>query len=219
MRGLIFALAVACVSVPAMAADTVTYNSTPTDGWYYGTGNDYAPANTAVLRTDAGDELYLRMHETFEVAPASDGSGVYSFALGTDPMSFDWGIDNTLASPISALLTLTNIGTGTTFSYDPFFIGNDNEVQSGSTQNSFRLNWAPIGYNANIDNTYRVDLSVSGLANSQTNRSLSVFAKLGEGASAVPEPATWAIMLLGFFGIGFTMRRKGSMTGMLPQTA
>lgn len=32
---------------------------------------------------------------------------------------------------------------------------------------------------------------------------------VSNGAGAVPEPATWAMMLLGFAGIGVTMRRKG----------
>ena len=34
-------------------------------------------------------------------------------------------------------------------------------------------------------------------------------------ASAVPEPATWAMMLLGFGGIGFAMRRRKSMAPKL----
>lgn len=33
--------------------------------------------------------------------------------------------------------------------------------------------------------------------------------------SAVPEPATWAMMLLGFGGIGFAMRRRRSSNGRL----
>ena len=37
-------------------------------------------------------------------------------------------------------------------------------------------------------------------------------------AAAVPEPGTWAMMLLGFGAIGFSMRRKRSSVG-LPQLA
>jgi hypothetical protein len=29
-----------------------------------------------------------------------------------------------------------------------------------------------------------------------------------EGVSAVPEPSTWAMMILGFFGLGFMAYRK-----------
>jgi len=32
-------------------------------------------------------------------------------------------------------------------------------------------------------------------------------------ASAIPEPSTWAMMILGFFGVGFmAYRRKGQAT-------
>jgi PEP-CTERM motif len=36
---------------------------------------------------------------------------------------------------------------------------------------------------------------------------------------AVPEPATWAMMILGFAGIGFAMRRRGSPRALLAQIA
>lgn len=38
-------------------------------------------------------------------------------------------------------------------------------------------------------------------------------------ATAVPEPATWAMMLLGFGGIGFAMRRSRKQAGALMQVA
>ncbi|WP_237452017.1 PEPxxWA-CTERM sorting domain-containing protein [Qipengyuania algicida] len=207
MKYLPLALAAAVVATPAFAADTVAYNSGPNDTWYFGGGNDYTPANTLVLTTDAGDQMYLRMHQTYQPAPASDGSGVYSFALGTDPMSFDWGVDNDSQSNITGLITMTNIGTGSSLSYDPFFTGNDNELMDSSTQNSFRLNWGGIGFDPGVDDTYRVDLTINGLG-SDTSRTLSVFAKLGDGAmGAVPEPATWALMILGFGFIGGIQRK------------
>ena len=37
--------------------------------------------------------------------------------------------------------------------------------------------------------------------------------------SAVPEPATWATMLLGFGAVGFAMRRRKRVTCELPRTA
>jgi len=189
---------------PAAFAGPV-YNSAPTAGWFFGSGNDYSPANTAVL-SDGGDQIFLRMHHTFDPAPASDGS-VYSFALGTDPVSFDWGISSDGGyDGVSASVTLTNIGTGASFSYDLFFPGNDNEWQGGSVENSNRLGWLPIGFDANADDTYRVDLNVSGLGGDP--QSLTVFAKLGAGAAAVPEPASWAMMLGGFGLVGGAMRRR-----------
>lgn len=202
ISGVAAAAALACGG--AAHADTTVFNSTPSDTWYYGTGNDYAPANTLVLSTDAGDELYLRAHKTFEVAPESDGN-IYRFALGTTPISFDWGFD-TLATGVSARITLTNLAGGS-FSYDALFAGNDNELAGGSTQNSFRLNWAPIGFDGNVDGTYRVRLAVSGLDGG--TKATSIRVQVGDGlAGAIPEPASWALMIAGFGGVGAMMRRR-----------
>lgn len=208
MKYLSIALAAAVVATPAFAADTLTYNSAPSDTWFYGSGNNYTPANSLVLTTGSGDQMYLRMHQTYQVAPASDGSGVYSFALGTNPVSFDWGVDNNGQSTISGLITMTNIGTGSSVSYNPFAIGNDNAMADGSTQNSFRLNWGGIGFDPSVNDTYRVDLMINGLGG-DTSRTISVFAKLGDGAmSAVPEPASWALMILGIGFIGGFLRKS-----------
>ena len=98
MRKMIVLAAFAAVSIATPAAAQLTYNSAPADGFLYGSGNNYSPANAAVLNTPAGpyntaEELALRFHQTGEVAPASDSNGVYSFALGKTPISFDWSID------------------------------------------------------------------------------------------------------------------------------
>jgi hypothetical protein len=38
-------------------------------------------------------------------------------------------------------------------------------------------------------------------------------------AAAVPEPGTWAMMLIGFGGIGYSMRRRRKTSALLPQAA
>jgi len=52
--------------------------------------------------------------------------------------------------------------------------------------------------------TLRFDLSVFGGVNNGVRVSTGALT-----TGAVPEPATWAMMLLGFGGIGFAMRRRG----------
>jgi hypothetical protein len=42
---------------------------------------------------------------------------------------------------------------------------------------------------------------------------------VGSAVPAVPEPATWAMMLLGFGAIGFSMRRRRSSGVALAQIA
>jgi hypothetical protein len=202
-------VAAAVALAPSAALASTVYNSAPADGWFYGNGNNYSPANTTVLTTDAGDQLYLRWHQTGKVAPAS-ASGVYSFALGTAPLSFDWGIGGAFTG---ASITVLNVGSNATKTFnvfDPYGIGapifNDNSVKFGDTQNSARLSFsfADVGYNAALNDTYRVTLNVFGLAGG--TQSLSVDAKLGTGAA--PEPATWAMMVGGFGLIGGALRRR-----------
>jgi hypothetical protein len=210
MKSLAFtALAAAfAVAVPASAA-TVTYNSAPAAGFLYGAGNNYSPANAAVLSggVNGVEEIALRFHQTGQVAPASVGN-VYSFVLGTTPISYDFSIDFAQGiSPLASntLITVTNLGTGQTVSYNPFFPGNDNYANAalGVYQNSARLNFGFLlgsaGFTPNVDSTYSVNLASNG-------NSLTVFARLGAGA--VPEPGTWAMMILGFGLVGFAMRRR-----------
>lgn len=209
------ATAAVAFASPALAQETTTYNSTPADGFHYGTGNDYSPANAAVLTSD-DTELALRMHADYAVAPASDANGIYYFALGSS-INYDWSIDGLGED---ALITLTDLGTSQSISYNPLcpfafacFI-NDNYVDG--TDTDLTQNSQPLGgfyglsdFDPNVNDTYRVDLASDG-------HTLTVFAQLGSGASAVPEPATWAMMLLGFGAIGVTMRRRNAR---IPQLA
>jgi hypothetical protein len=178
-------------------------NGTPTGGFTYGTGNNYNPANTVVFQsgdptTASGAELALRWHLRGAVAPAAVGNGVYVFALGTNPLSFDWSL---IGSQNNALITLTNIGTGAFVSYNPFFPGNDNTTNvSGAFQNSANTSFAflsGLGFNPNVNDTYRATFSANG-------NSVTAFAQFGTGA--VPEPATWLMMIFGFGIVGFGLR-------------
>jgi len=221
--GLAVLSAAAMVAAPVQAA--VVYNSTPAVGWHFGSGNGYAPSNTAVL-TDGGNQIYLRAHQNGVHAPASDSSGVYSFGLGTSPLNFDWGVSANFSKfilidykSVNALVTITNAATGDIFSYNPFaFIpyGWDNAYKSGSVQNSFQLDWpSGLNFDPSLDNTYEINLAVWGgvFGGSKDNAtSLSIFAKLGDGynsgAGAVPEPASWAMLIAGFALVGANMRRR-----------
>ena len=52
-------------------------------------------------------------------------------------------------------------------------------------------------------------VGIDGTSNGSTNNFVIPFIRLnGGGMAAVPEPATWAMMLLGFFALGSMMRNK-----------
>ena len=98
---------------------------------------------------------------------------------------------------------------------------------SGTSGSPFTYNFAPLqlsGYtifaahfgnfpdsNApNVTAFWLLDLG-SNTTNSVTindGKGVSNAQILGTGTPAVPEPATWALMLFGFAGIGVTMRRR-----------
>ena len=215
MKTLILGLvgAFALTAAATASAQVTTYNSNPTGGFQYGAGNNYAPANATVL-TNGNNELAVRFHQTLIAAPASV-LGVYSFALGTSPISFDFSIGGVEGggSTAGSIIFLTNLLTGQTASYNPLGFGNDNTTTtSGDIQNSARLNFSflsGLNFNPNINNTYRIDLSAGG-------NTVTSFAQLGTGAvAAVPEPATWAMMLIGFGAMGVSLRRRRRTSNLL----
>src|SRR4028119_1879365 len=112
MLSMAFATSVLVVAAP-VAAQTTTYNSNPTGGFQYGSGNNYTPANATVL-TDGNDELAVRFHQYQQVAPASV-NGVYSFALGT-VVSYDFSIGGDTSG---SSIQLTNLLTSQSVTYDP----------------------------------------------------------------------------------------------------
>ena len=204
---LITALVVGAISTPAMAQ---VYNANPTPAFTYGSGNDYLPANSAVL-TSGTSQLAVRFHEPFVVASPSSATGVYSFETGTNlacssitagtcsDVSLDYSFSNFLTGRIS----LTNLLTNQSYTTGTFILGN------ATLQDSFRLSsgfLASLGFNSNVNDTYRVDLTGT---NSLGTSTLSAFAQLGTGATgAVPEPSTWGMMLLGFGVMGVSLRRR-----------
>jgi hypothetical protein len=207
MRKLILgALAAGAIAAatPA-AAEVTTYNSNPSGGFQYGSGNDYSPANATVL-TDGDNELAVRFHEYHQAAPASS-DGLYIFNLGTD-LSYDFSIGGDTSG---SNITLTNLLTNQSVTYDPLcpitgacFLNDNYTSSDGDIQNSQRLSFAQfigLGFDPNVNDTYRIDLTAGG-------NTVTSFAQLGAGVPAVPEPATWAMMLLGFGGIGVAARRR-----------
>jgi hypothetical protein len=193
----------------AHATGTLTENGTPTAGWPYGTGNNYAPADTMLLTLDDGTQIFGRDHVTFQPATASAG-GVYSYPTGSPFFSFDWGIYSPVVplSNVTALITLTNKNDHSSFSYNPLGVGNDNYTTSTLAENSFRWNWPPINFNPLVDGTYNFNMDVSDQTHG-TN-SISFDLKIGNGG-AVPEPASWALMIAGFGATGAMLRRRRSL--------
>lgn len=227
MRTLLLAIA-AVVATPAAAAIdgtvTTTVNSTPSFATFnYGAGNNYVPGNAVVTTATANGvttgQQAVRFHTSGDSALSSSDNGTYGFALGTSNISFDFSLFGTP----SATINLLNVLTGQSASFSTLALP-DNALSGGSLSNSEQLRFGflngaflpfgNLGFNPNVNNTYQ--LTLTGANGLQT----TAFAQVGTGAvAAVPEPATWALMLLGFGGMGIAMRRQRSGRATLAQMA
>jgi hypothetical protein len=186
-------------------------------GVHYGTGNDYIPGNWTVTTT-SGVEDGLRAHVTGQPAPAPVGN-TYTFGLGQN-VSFDFSLDPTVgASPVvilNPLLTITNLAGGSA-AISPYSLAGNAPTGTGGLgiQNSESLSFGflnggifpflDINYDAGVNSTYVVTLSGSTAGGAFTN---SINIVQGTGFNAVPEPGTWALMIVGFGMAGAMVRRR-----------
>lgn len=185
-------------------------------GVYFGTGN--ANGHFTIETVD-GVELGLR-GRAYQENTQTPAGNLYTVELGKQ-ISFDWsfnpGADGTPVAldGLSSLLTITNIGTGGTFAFDALLVP-DNETDPGAPggeQNSWRLSFAflapSIDYDMNVDSSYRIDWTVGGDAFDRISN--TIYVNQGAGA-AIPEPATWALMIAGFGLSGAALRRRWRAT-------
>jgi len=133
--------------------------------------------------------------------PATDPVGPYPAANGYNP-------PYTILSGTGTVLgSLSNLsGTpGSPYTYDFAAL-----QLSGYTIFAAHFGNFPDSNTPNVTAFWLLNLG-SGTTSSITindGKGVSNAQILGTGTPAVPEPTTWAMMLLGFGGIGLTMRRK-----------
>ncbi len=209
-------------TAPAQAV--VAFNADLVHGVYFGSGNDALP-NQMTTNTVNGVEIGLRAH----ISNGSPAAGAQITPIGNtyfvplgNVFNWDWsvdpGADGSAVSLVGAVasLTITNMLTNQFFTFDPSAIpDNDHDPSApGGYQNSWRPNFAflvPIlGFNMNQDNTYAITLSLNNVPSVTGPFTDSIYVQMGDGFTpAVPEPSTWAMMILGFAGVGYmTYRRR-----------
>ncbi len=206
-------------SSPAMVAPasaSVVYDANlASPGVYFGLGN---PNGGFAINTQNGVEVGIRA-KIYQGAVPTPTLNVYDFALG-DVISWDWSfnpsvVDQVSLGGLSSLMTITNVATGGSFSFNPFLVPDNatSLLAPGGFQNSWRLSFGflngigGIGYNSAVNSTYAVDWNVTGQAFGSIDNRIVI--NQGRGSvSAVPEPATWAMMLFGFGLVGGTLRNR-----------
>jgi PEP-CTERM motif-containing protein len=145
---------------------------------------------------DPIDSTILNTFQTEIFGAALSGVGDFH-----DVFSFTLDDDYDANSQVS---TIDLAGIGVTFG--SIFLDGNQFVQSDNV-NKYVLD-PSVSLLAGLHNIYVNGTIGTGEAGSYSGN-LNLVAQAAPGG--VPEPATWAMMLLGFGGVGFAMRRKKSM--------
>jgi hypothetical protein len=198
--GLALLACVAASAAPASAATTITF----TDG-----GAPLIAGESIFATFNAGDNAGL-VGDNFVIQTGSNSNGAepetgdqgdaYLSVLGDGEVFFAFagltrlGLDYGSADAFNTFVLLLRDG-----SFE-FYNGQDiiNAGMADGDQSAPRTNGRLVFSNANNP---IVGLSLQSSVNSLEVDNLS-------GVAAVPEPGTWALMLLGFGAIGGSMRRR-----------
>ena len=199
------ALSLAAIALSQPASAAVLYDNGPLNGTIGG----FSLVSGAVS-------------DSFTLTSASTVTGV-DFAVlieADDPIStVDWAITSTQNSyPAGVAATVTN--GPTTFTGTGFVIGTDSFSTGAVTlaAGTYYLVLSdavvsPLGGNVFWDDnngpSYASDSNLGDLAGAKVPGTNSeTFQILGATVAAVPEPATWAMMLVGLFGLGAVLRTR-----------
>jgi PEP-CTERM motif len=199
--------AAAAFGLASAAQAGTTFDTSLSDppGVFFGTGN----FNTHyAVTTDDGVEIGLKSKIRGDADDSIPAVGdVYAIALG-NRVNFDYAVipGSVDLSNATALLTVLNVGTGQAFSFNPAAVG-DNTDSGSAYENSEQIAFFPVGFNVSTNATYDITLSLSGVIDAGGPISVENVVVFGSGA-AVPEPAAWAMMIVGLGGAGVALRRS-----------
>jgi hypothetical protein len=200
--------ALALISCVNTASAVVALDQSLASGWTNGTGT--ANGHFTVDTEEGGVELGLRAATRFESAITPNaGTNTYVTTPGTSAggraiWNIEFSVNSGNLEGTHSLLTIA--GPSGSTQLNPQAIG-DNTGSGSLYQNSENLQFGflsgPLNFNTNAFGVYTFDLK---LLDGENNVIGDVTAQVNVGA--VPETSTWAMMILGFFGIGFVAYRR-----------
>ena len=202
--------ALALTSFVSSASAVVTFDQDLASGWTQGTGT--SNGHFAVDTEANGVELGLRASIRF-VGPITPTGNLYIAPVGNSSgkalWNFEFSVNTGSLVGTHSLLTIT--GPSGTFAFDPTLIGDNTPGGGPLYQNSENLGFSifpGLNFNPNVSGIYTLDLKLIS-ADNQLLGDVSI------QVSAVPEPSTWAMLILGFAGIGFMAYRRKSRPAVL----
>jgi len=205
----ITATLLAIASTPA-SAGVVDNALLASPGVYYGSGN--ANGNF-IVDTENGVEIALRA-KLFGVGNITPTGNLYLAPVGLFNASHAfWNLDFSVnpgtqsLTGTTASILIKDFRTGLTLSFDPSLIG-DNAKSGNGYQNSENLQFNPfrtlLNFNASTNDLFQFDFTLTG-GSLEAPLAVEAFVQIGSG---VPEPSTWAMMILGFAGLGLLGYRR-----------
>jgi hypothetical protein len=164
----------------------------------------------------ASAEKVLNVKMTFASGASFDGKVKFAddYSYVTDVTGLLKGYGNEFQTPDPTASTTIN------WVWD----NGVNFASGASTYGTFLMNGAGSGYTGSdysnwVDFTYdysnpgKLTFSDAGFGNAASSIDQMISGSIS--AAGVPEPATWALMILGFGAVGGTMRRRRSATAKL----
>jgi hypothetical protein len=205
------------MAMPASAE--IFYNADlAAPGYYNGTGPQQG--HWTVDRETNGVEAAIRTSiRGPSGGPITPTDNVYTVPVGLDAQgthalwNFDYSVNPGDTQYTYAVIHIIDLNTGKGAIFQDYLGSAYGPAQNGNGyQNSENLNFSflkdPLLFDANAHDTYDISLAVFG--GPYGNQQLAF---VEERVSAVPEPSTWAMMILGFVGLGFmAYRGKSSAT-------
>ena len=205
---------------PVTTASTATL-TTATDGGlqvvqnYSFYGSNIVMIDTVVTNTSGGDlSLLFGRNVDFDLEQTDDGSFEHVFAQG-------------VGGKVSETSYLGFESAAASDPYFGFFSCSGGCDATGDLGGGIKLDLGSLGVGQSTHFTYYYGLNTTGqsvgdligqtqaagatyiiAAESGTDGSNAFTFGVGGLTAAVPEPATWAMMLMGFFGLGSALRRR-----------
>jgi hypothetical protein len=195
------------------SASTITTNASLPEGWANGTGT--SNGNFTIDTETDGAILGLRAAVRFvgAITPNGGNTNVYTAPIGFGTgagagaalWNFEYSYDpGTMTGTVTTLTISDNHGNNFGI---PLFLFPDNTSAGTAQQNSENISFFPFDlapFNPTVPAIYSIDLAMTSATGSPIG-SVDIQVNVG----AVPEPSTWAMMVLGFAGIGaMTYRRR-----------
>jgi hypothetical protein len=197
------------------ASAVVTFDQNLASGWFQGTGT--SNGHFAVDTEANGVELGLRASIRF-IGPITPTGNLYIAPVGSTPpgralWTFEFSVNPGSLLDTHSVLTITGPAGISVLDPKTAFAGNK-PIGGSFYQNSENLGFGvfelfgPLNFNPNASGMYTIDLKLFS-ANDQLLGDVSI------QVNAVPEPSTWAMLILGFAGIGFMAYRRKSQPAVL----